>query len=483
MKESNEIDKSNNNKGIKPVNHHLISKEPEFNNGMLLLASVFPPLGILIAFGGKPTIISLCFGSIVAYIFDLLGSMEGTIMSILVLFLLIWSTLIWAGRALLQETLLNFSIVVVFGILLFFTFMIIASNFRSLRNEFDSTFYFMETIMFIIIPIISSAILSWFLCVEIPSFDLPICYSTIYFIYMLILAKPRLSSNSNMIINNNSNTMLIIPLPIIKIMYGIPILISPVLHVSIHKVVLRKYPLLDFIVSILVPAVFMLVCAEKHIGYWHHDVKISYSSYFGKMKLIISMCLFLCLQEYRVFDDIKAFSTLSEVFASTVLCCGAVSLVLAIYLHRSRSKEEENILDIGYFSKRAILNKIITLCICFASFCGGLMLNMTYFSLIACVFWALSTSEMYNFNWLPVPNMLKSIVGVYFFTCTGLTAGFVAFSFTLKTLFFLDYPFNWHYVISMEQYCRLFAFSIAITAVIPSLAINNKTIESLLPGK
>lgn len=481
MKESIEIDKKY-SKVNEPSNTHLISKEPEFNNGMLLLASLLPPLGILIAFGGRPTILCLCFGSIVAYIFDLLGTMEGTIMSILVLFLLIWSTLIWAGRALLSESLLNFSIVIVFGLLLFFTFMIIASNFRSLRNEFDSTFYFMETIMFIIIPIISSALLSWFLCVEIPSFDLPICYSTIYFIYMLILAKPRLSSNSNMIINNNSKKIFIIPLSIVKIMYCIPILISPVVHIAVHKVVLRKYSMLDFIVSILVPSVFMLACAEKQIDYWHHDVKLSYSSYFGKMKLIISMCLFLCLQEYRLFDDIKAFSTLSEVFASIILCSCVVSLALALFLHRTRSKEEENILDNGYFSKRAILNKIITLCICFASFCGGLMLNMTYFSLIACVFWALSTSEMYNFNWLPVPNLFKGIIGVYFFICSGLTAGFVAFSFTLKTLFFLDYPFHWHYVISMKQYCRVFALSIAIATVIPSLAINNKAIESLLPG-
>lgn len=52
------------------------SGDPEFKYGVLLLLSISFPLGVILAFGGKTTLITICFGGIIAYIFDLLGSIE-----------------------------------------------------------------------------------------------------------------------------------------------------------------------------------------------------------------------------------------------------------------------------------------------------------------------------------------------------------------------------------------------------------------------
>ena len=52
------------------------AREPEFKYRELLLVSLSFPFGIMLAFGGKPALLVLCFGAIVSYIFDLLGTIE-----------------------------------------------------------------------------------------------------------------------------------------------------------------------------------------------------------------------------------------------------------------------------------------------------------------------------------------------------------------------------------------------------------------------
>ena len=54
----------------------LLQKQPRFLYGNILLTSYIPPFAIMIAFGGKPTLIVLCFSALVSYIFDILGSVE-----------------------------------------------------------------------------------------------------------------------------------------------------------------------------------------------------------------------------------------------------------------------------------------------------------------------------------------------------------------------------------------------------------------------
>jgi hypothetical protein len=48
--------------------------ELKYANTMLL--SVMPCMVVIAGFGGRPTLIAACFGGIVAYIFDLVGTIE-----------------------------------------------------------------------------------------------------------------------------------------------------------------------------------------------------------------------------------------------------------------------------------------------------------------------------------------------------------------------------------------------------------------------
>ena len=119
----------NDNDNIKGRDY-LISKEPEFLYGSLLLLSLFPPFAIILIFGGRPSILALCFGSLTTYIFDLLGTTEGTLFSISITLITIWGTLLYASRMLLFDSYLNFAILIMQFIILFYIFIIISSFFR-----------------------------------------------------------------------------------------------------------------------------------------------------------------------------------------------------------------------------------------------------------------------------------------------------------------------------------------------------------------
>ncbi len=54
----------------------LMSSEPEFSHGLLILKGLIPTILIIFAFGGRPSILILCLGTLISYIFDLLGTVE-----------------------------------------------------------------------------------------------------------------------------------------------------------------------------------------------------------------------------------------------------------------------------------------------------------------------------------------------------------------------------------------------------------------------
>lgn len=54
----------------------LVSSEPEFTYSDVLMMGLLPPVAIMLAFGGRPSLLVICFGSVVTYIFDLLGAIE-----------------------------------------------------------------------------------------------------------------------------------------------------------------------------------------------------------------------------------------------------------------------------------------------------------------------------------------------------------------------------------------------------------------------
>ncbi len=47
----------------------------------VIFAGLIPPFLITLAFGGRPSLLVLCFGAVISYIFDLLGAMEVRLLS------------------------------------------------------------------------------------------------------------------------------------------------------------------------------------------------------------------------------------------------------------------------------------------------------------------------------------------------------------------------------------------------------------------
>ena len=66
---------SRSSEGPTPENGELHG-DAQFLHGSLLLTACAPSVGITLAFGGRPALLVLCFGALVAYIFDILGSVE-----------------------------------------------------------------------------------------------------------------------------------------------------------------------------------------------------------------------------------------------------------------------------------------------------------------------------------------------------------------------------------------------------------------------
>ena len=190
-------------------------------------------------------------------------------MAIFVALFAVWATLVWSARLLLQESFLYFSLIGIMGLILIYVFVIFASHFKVLMQDFDSIFFTLETVLFATIPLLSSSILTWFLCVEIASFDISLSFAFCYFAFTLILCKPMKSSHqvSERIERHNS---FVLCLPTILVVYLVPVVMCPLLYAATaHNVLFSSAThVIEHVTSILWPVVLMLFCAQKHYEYW-----------------------------------------------------------------------------------------------------------------------------------------------------------------------------------------------------------------------
>lgn len=71
------------------INESMDMEYKQFKYGPLLFMSILPALGVMLAFGGRPTLLALSFASIATYIFDIMGSIEVSLCLCLILIQLI----------------------------------------------------------------------------------------------------------------------------------------------------------------------------------------------------------------------------------------------------------------------------------------------------------------------------------------------------------------------------------------------------------
>lgn len=283
----------------------------EYKYANMLMATFVPSLGIAASFGGRPAFIVICFGGIVAYIFDLIGTIEGTLLTFFVTGFAFWATMVWASRLLLQDSLWFGALVCIFGILFTYTFIVAASQFGNIFMELEWTFYFAETLIFATLPLISSALWAWFLCVEVPSFDLSLSFACCYFVNVLWLCSPRQSSHSIVLKLSGSyhdvrHKTFVLDLATMQLIYAMPLIICPCLHAAVAHNVLLSTPThaMEFALSILWPLVMMLFCAQKQIKYWPAKEEAAVTGIIGTAFQVSCAALFCCLQAHPVFDGL-----------------------------------------------------------------------------------------------------------------------------------------------------------------------------------
>ena len=294
--------------------------------------------------------------------------------------LVLLSCLVWAARVFLTESILNFSLVLLIWIVLFYTFLTCCNFFDGIVNEVGVLVVLLDILMFATLPLVGAALITWFLCVEIPSFDLSLTFNITYFAYTMLLCQPRLVSNiwkrrrgndgdasSGGSTSGRRNQMItLIPGNIAALVYVFPVVASLAVHVSLHHNVIStaQTRIMNLLLSVLIPAALMLYAARSHKTYFvgsNSDGVINGGTGTGggnsaddgqtikkaldSGAVFVTAMLLLCLQNHVMFDELKDFSGLSHNTAGYFLI-GAIGFIMAAFdLHRFALQQERNVLD------------------------------------------------------------------------------------------------------------------------------------------
>lgn len=252
----------------------------------------------------------------------------------------LWGTLIYAARLLLQDSLLNFGILVILTVLICLIFFALAGQFRALRLEFETSFYFLETILMATIPLISSTILTWFIAVEFPSVDLSFAFSICHFLYCQLLLHPRPASHpatsKTSKITHWGGGPYVLSIPMVIAVYFTPIILCPALHVTMHHSLAMSsslHRLFHFGLSCLFPILTVILSAERQLLYWPEAERPIVASLLFLIKILTTIGIALCLQTNEMLEDVKDFSGIQEPYASLVFLLIVLLLLGALVLH------------------------------------------------------------------------------------------------------------------------------------------------------
>lgn len=466
------------------IDHASTSREPVFRYSSLITYALSIPLMILLAFGGKYTLLILAFGSLLSFIFDILGSIEGSLMTAMITILGLWTSLVWAARLILKQSLSNFTILGVMGVILSYTFLHIASAYRAMRIEFDSSFYFIETLMFATLPLLSSVIITWFICIEIPALDIPIVLSTVYFAYVLILCHPRQSSAPVAIVSareQHERRVKNVLAPSMALMvYAVPVFCSPIVHAAAHHHAIYRsfttgalHPIADVAISACYPLLLMCIAAEHQISYFSLKPDI-FTMGISVLKTVTFCALLFCLQAHPYFEEIKALSKLAEPYATLLYM--AVGTLTAIGIALQHSASFNTSLSYASASPRkqsSLVRRVVTSSIA-GAVCGllGVAVRLPKLVSIIAAVGGVLYSE-YCQNWSGSGRgWIAWLFGQVLVFTAGLCLSVVGLTLTGTTLYFLDVELTWHgYSISMKQLCAGFTFVLSGVTTVVSLAL------------
>eukprot|EP00602_Paraphysomonas_sp_CaronLab_P013567 CAMPEP_0185038336 /NCGR_PEP_ID=MMETSP1103-20130426/33864_1 /TAXON_ID=36769 /ORGANISM="Paraphysomonas bandaiensis, Strain Caron Lab Isolate" /LENGTH=546 /DNA_ID=CAMNT_0027576719 /DNA_START=67 /DNA_END=1704 /DNA_ORIENTATION=- len=457
----------------------------QIENSEVVLMAIAPAVLVLLAFGGKPTLIALCFGTMFAYVFDILGAMEATVLTIIVTLMCLWGTLLFASRLLLEDSLLNIGILVVLTIILMHIFFASSSQFRAMRQEFESGYCFIESVMVCTIPLIASVVLTWFMCVEFPTLDLSHTFAAVYYVYLLVLLSPRTPTRTT--IKHDSTPVTwwggpyVLSLPMVIAAYAVPIILCPALHITLHHNVpmsTSSHRIFDLIASFLFPLILVILAAEKHITYWPESARSHISRNLFLLKLICAAALTLCLQTHPFFEEIKDFSGIEEPFVSVAILAMVCLVLIAIYIHRSsgRGNSKFDVHSSDIWSAALTDGCIVAAIVLAAGILGVLNVQNRgelLYNAPNIVAGAFAITEYYRSSASQPPTVFTVAKNAICLLYAAFSAGVVLYMFTRKHLEFLDFTIPWQgYNVHVQTLCCVASFFGSVAVIIPALLRN-----------
>ncbi len=238
------------------------------------------------------------------------------------------------------------------------------THFDFLMTEFSVTFFICIQLALAASPIVFGGLISVILCDEIPEFELQTTFSVVYFLYTLWICRPRylyravIGKEGGQVTINGFTRQLIIPRPVLAVIYVLPVVVSFAMQIALHRNVLasQRHRIIGVFVSILLPTILMLYAYLKHedqIDYLESTSPKSFQpdsshpNYMNlkqqqtnlkQVKYLASLSMYtligflgLFLTEHPYFDEIKYYSGLDEKIANILLfCLVAIMLLLTI---------------------------------------------------------------------------------------------------------------------------------------------------------
>ena len=370
---------------------------------------------------------------------------QATLVTLAITITAVLSVLFWAARFLLQEsTFFTLGTILSLGVILLFSFFVTIGHFRGIRNEFDEILLFLDQIMFANIPMVCSAVLSWFLCVELPVLDLSVCFAGIYFVYIVNIGK-------------------FIPRGALIITYSMPVIISPLLHICLHHNVLSNTlsRIAGLSISFLFPTLLMTLAAEYQIQGFDVANKDELQFNINAIKLTAALALLLCVQSHPMLDDLKVFCSLPDHWASFVLSGALVFAFAAVQAHRQRAKELVELpgqLSPAEKLQLRLASPLVTLFVSLAALLTALLLDLPMHLYPSCVAGAICLAEHYqristemisrSSSWSRIHLLIAAVVG-------GVVVGLVGGALAEKTLWNITISFDWlgGYHWDMRSFC------------------------------
>jgi hypothetical protein len=471
-----------------PPQDSLVSAEPEFRYAGVLMLGLMPPFLIMLAFGGRPAILVVCFGTIVTYIFDLLGAMEATLVTILVSLLALWGSLLYAARYLLQRSFLyNIPLLITFAVVLVWIFIVLAGDFRSVRNEFDSSLLVAEAWLFTVMPMTCSALVTWCLCVELPSLEFPLCFSMVYCAYLAVMARPRKSCLGGTVANSDPRSSVwsyIIAERDLLALYVLPCVVSPLLYIIVHRNVIMNFGprIQGLLLSIAVPSILVLTVAERQIDYWPADNQKSMSQFLEMWKLGMLFVGIFSIKDHHFFDDLKVFSAsnlLPEAMLTPVLALTMLFTFIVVYQYQSVKKEgaargeDYSVYGGGSDDKASSVlfnHPTLSVCVCASALGVGLITGVTLSVLPVFVMGVVALAEYY----LATSRGLmrgREFLGLSLVATGAFPVAIVCQSFTDVTLRFLNFGFSGSLgiTIDIQAFCTYCSLLTIAAVVLPTL--------------